>query len=115
MRLFFIRVQSFGGMLENLMCVDVTFVDGTELNANEAYEAIEDACTKWANETPEGRKAWEDSSEDFNIADLATEICPTLRSYLYKEGISEIEFEQADRSQLNYYDQLLVGIVKEKV
>lgn len=112
MRLFFIRVQSFGGMLENLMCIDIEFTD-KKMDATETYTAIEDACTKWANETPEGRKAWEDSSEDFNIGDLAIEICPTLRSYLYKEGISEIEFEQAERSQLNYYDQHLIGRVTE--
>jgi hypothetical protein len=113
MRLFFIRVQSFGGMLENLMCVDVKLAEGVELTTKEAYEAIEDACTKWANETTEGRNAWEDSSEDFNIGDLACGMCPSLRTYLLEKGIEDIEFEQADRDQLNYYDQVLIGRVKE--
>jgi hypothetical protein len=105
MRLFFVRVGSFGGFLENLMFVDVTFVDG----------AIEDACTKWVNETQFGRDAWEESSEDFNIGDMAIGMCPSLRSYLFEEGIAEIEFEQAERNQLNYYDQKLVGHVREQI
>jgi hypothetical protein len=97
------------------MFVDVTFVDGIDKNANDTYTAIEDACTKWVNETQFGRDAWEESSEDFNIGDMAIGMCPSLRSYLFEEGIAEIEFEQAERNQLNYYDQKLVGHVREQI
>lgn len=55
-------------------------------------EALEKALTNWARETKEGREAWESSSEDFNVGDLACALpSESLAPYLAKEGILWLE------------------------
>lgn len=56
--------------------------------------ALKRAVTNWVCSTSQGKKAWEDSSENFNIGDLAN--CTgdsTLKPYLAKEGITYLEID----------------------
>lgn len=52
---------------------------------------LDKALSKWIEETPEGREAWDSSCGDLNIADIATyehDTDPSLAPYLKAEGIS---------------------------
>jgi len=52
-------------------------------------KALQGALTQWAAGTSEGKEAWEDSSEDFNVGDLSYEIGDeSMKPYLEKAGIA---------------------------
>lgn len=52
------------------------------------------AVTQWVRETEEGAKAYEDSSEDFNIGDLAQEMPnPQLQYFFNGQGLFDIKIE----------------------
>ena len=53
------------------------------------------AITRWMDETEEGKKAWEESCEDFNVGDLVFHVDNNkeLRDILESWGIYDVEIE----------------------
>jgi hypothetical protein len=62
--------------------------------------ALKKALTKWQQTTDEGKEAWEESSEDFNVGDLSNyELRKgTLRKLLAERGINKLEIDIKSRS-----------------
>ena len=62
------------------LCAEVNFL-----------EALKTAITLWISGTPEGKAAWESSSKDFNVGDLADVEIVTLAPYLKTVGILQLD------------------------
>ena len=58
------------------------------MGINEFLDALKQAVTNWIKTTTEGRQAWENSSQDFNIGDLANENIGPINAYLKHHGIA---------------------------
>lgn len=75
-------------------------------------DALKKALTQWACDTEEGRKAWKQSSYDFNVGDLAGEVgAESMQPYLEKVGIKRINIgiETHDNRCVAWnYDTVLV-------
>jgi hypothetical protein len=54
---------------------------------------IIDAVTHWARKDLEGQNAWKESSEDFNVGDLANYKEDVFNPYLKQYGITLLEVE----------------------
>lgn len=70
--------------------------------------ALINACSKWG-ETPEGRKAYDYSSEDFNFGDLLSYV-DQVQPFLIAEGVEEFKID--DDLQLDHalhYDTVLMN------
>lgn len=72
------------------------------------------AVGQWIGNTQEGREAWAESSEDFNIGDLAGHLngngkaVPSLQRYLEQEGISRLkDLFVLTNSEQESYDRIL--------
>src|SRR5216684_534021 len=91
-RVSFIRMD--GALIDALRVVEITTVAETK---GEAMQRLTQAIDQWIQNTDEGRKAWAESSEDFNIGDLANHLdgcgraVPSLQHYLELEGIARIK------------------------
>jgi hypothetical protein len=69
------------------------------------------ALSKWAKETKEGKKAYEDSREDFNVGDLAGHCSDeSLTPFLSKNGIHELDVDvNCEKScRIWSYDTILI-------
>lgn len=72
-------------------------------------QAVERAITRWVKETPEGREAYEESSEDYNIGDFVDDYqSESLAAYLIKEGIAGLDLTTLCPDETNTYDHHLV-------
>ena len=104
-RVCFIRLDS--ALVDALRVVEITTIANTK---GEAMQRIIQAVGQWIGNTEEGRKAWAESSEDFNIGDLAGcgRAVPSLQHYLELEGIMRIKdlFDLTDSEQ-EHYDRIL--------
>lgn len=103
--LVFTRNQKFH--LENLLILRFTHTENLQ-NEEEVLEALERAVTEWVETTPEGREAWEDSCEDFNIGDFCCQEDPQLQDCLKTHGIHSVEtrFELVESQEISY-DRIL--------
>ena len=62
--------------------------------ARQMVHAFCDAVTAWVQNTPEGRKAYEESDSDYNVGDLANDIDDrALAPYLAAQGLRDVEIE----------------------
>jgi hypothetical protein len=65
-------------------------------------DALTSALTAWMRETDDGRAAWEASSHDFNVGDLATHVegvtPDSLRLYLEERGIHDLSVSIIDEN-----------------
>jgi hypothetical protein len=65
-------------------------------------DALTSALTAWMQETDDGRAAWEASSHDFNVGDLATQVegvtPDSLRLYLEARGIHDLSVSIIDEN-----------------
>jgi hypothetical protein len=95
-------------------------------------KALKSALTAWVRETDEGRRAWKNSSEDFNVGDLSTfmvwrtntkkgepwyEMPRTLTPYLKDVGILQLQVEtycDTDVAANWDYDTVLVNAEEVK-
>lgn len=108
-RVCFIRLDS--ALVDALRVVEITTIANTK---GEAMQRLIQAVGQWIGNTEEGRKAWAESSEDFNIGDLAGYLdgcgraVPSLQHYLELEGIVRIKdlFVLTDSEQESY-DRIL--------
>jgi hypothetical protein len=68
---------------------------------------LKSALNSWIQDTEEGKAAWEESSEDFNIGDL-TDYCnkDSLKKYFEIEGI-EVNIEMGSKDLCIPYDTIL--------
>ena len=72
-------------------------------------EQLNRALTLWMETTEEGREAWEDASEDFNIGDLAQHIeSPILQGILMEAGIFNLDIVIDGGAYLSY-DKVLAS------
>lgn len=100
-----------GPRIDALRIVEV--VSTTE-DKEKTLQALTTAFSRWIEETPEGKKAWKDSSEDFNIGDamdfFSTKGTPvkSLAPFLKDQGILRIfklyDLTDTDRES---YDRVL--------
>ena len=112
-RVCFIRTD--GALVDALRAVEITTVAETK---GEAMQRLTRAIDQWMRNTDKGRKAWAESSEDFNIGDLATHLdrcgraVPSLQRYLELEGIARIKdlFVLTDSEQESYDRILASGV-----
>ena len=108
-RVCFIRLD--GALVDALRVIEITTAANTK---GEAMQRLTQAIEQWIRDTEEGRKAWAESSEDFNIGDLAGYLdgcgraIPSLQHYLELEGIVRIKdlFVLTDSEQESY-DRIL--------
>ena len=91
-RVCFIRMD--GALVDALRVVEITTVARTK---DEALQRLTRAIDHWIQKSDEGGKAWAESSEDFNVGDLAGYLdqcgkaVPSLQHYLELEGIARIK------------------------
>jgi hypothetical protein len=91
-RVCFIRMD--GALVDALRVVELTTVARTK---DEALQRLTRAIDHWIQKSDEGGKAWAESSEDFNVGDLAGYLdqcgkaVPSLQHYLELEGIARIK------------------------
>ena len=91
-RVCFIRLD--GALVDALRVVEITTVARTK---DEALQRLTRAIDHWIQKSDEGGKAWAESSEDFNVGDLAGYLdqcgkaVPSLQHYLELEGIARIK------------------------
>ena len=108
-RVCFLRLD--GALVDTLRVIEITTAANTK---GEAMQRLTQAIQQWIRDTEEGRKAWAESSEDFNIGDLAGYLdgcgraVPSLQHYLELEGIVRIKdlFVLTDSEQ-EHYDRIL--------
>lgn len=104
-RVCFIRMD--GARVDALRVVEITTDARTK---GEAMQRLTRAIDQWIRNTDEGREAWAESSEDFNVGDLAGYLdgcgkaAPSLQHYLKGEGIARIKdlFVLTDSEQESY-------------
>ena len=108
-RVCFIRHD--GALVDALRVVELTTVANTK---DEVMQRLTRAIEQWIGNTEEGRKAWAESSEDFNIGDLAGYLngrgkaVPSLQRYLDQEGIAQIrDLFALTNSEQESYDRIL--------
>ena len=83
-----------GALVDALRVVELTTVARTK---DEALQRFTRAIDHWIQKSDEGGKAWAESSEDFNVGDLAGYLdqcgkaVPSLQHYLELEGIARIK------------------------
>ena len=91
-RVCFIRMD--GARVDVLRVVEITTDARTK---GEAMQRLTRAIDQWIRNTDEGREAWAESSEDFNVGDLAGYLnrcgkaVPSLQHYLDLECIARIK------------------------
>ena len=108
-RVCFIRMD--GARVDALRVVEITTDARTK---GEAMQRLTRAIDQWIRNTDEGREAWAESSEDFNVGDLAGYLdgcgkaVQSLQHYLKGEGIARIKdlFVLTDSEQESY-DRIL--------
>jgi len=108
-RVCFIRMD--GARVDVLRVVEITTDARTK---GEAMQRLTRAIDQWIRNTDEGREAWAESSEDFNVGDLAGYLdgcgkaVPSLQHHLKGEGIARIKdlFVLTDSEQESY-DRIL--------
>jgi hypothetical protein len=72
-------------------------INSSHETPDEAMEALRRALTDWKNTTDEGRKVWEDSSEDFNVGHLAfAGKTISMAKCLHKETIRDLIIEPVE-------------------
>lgn len=93
--------------VENAACLDVVVAGDDTRNEGDVFEAFQAAVTQWVNTSADGRAAWFNSSEDFNIGDLLGE-APDLTPYLIGVGILARRGMQISVDASRNYDTVLV-------
>ena len=108
-RVCFIRMD--GALVDALRVVEITTVARTK---DEALQRLTRAIDHWIQQSDEGGKAWAESSEDFNVGDLAGYLdqcgkaVPSLQHYLDLEGIARIKDQFVlTNSEQESYDRIL--------
>ena len=108
-RVCFIRMD--GALVDALRVVELTTVARTK---DEALQRLTRAIDHWIQKSDEGGKAWAESSEDFNVGDLAGYLdqcgkaVPSLQHYLDLEGIARIKDQFVlTNSEQESYDRIL--------
>jgi len=108
-RVCFIRLD--GTLVDALRVVEITTAANTK---GEAMQRLTRAIEQWIGNTEEGHKAWAESSDDFNIGDLAGYLngrgkaVPSLQRYLDQEGIAQIrDLFALTNSEQESYDRIL--------
>jgi hypothetical protein len=102
--LVFTRPESDGG---TVAIVKLTPLDGP-FNPD-LFTRLVQGVTRWVSSSDEGREAYEESSEDLNIGDLADyEAAPALVTALEGAGIGEFHvIEMFDGNEVHAFDTLL--------
>jgi hypothetical protein len=108
-RVCFIRMD--GARVDALRVVEIATAARTK---GDAMQRLARAIDQWIRNTDEGREAWAESNEDFNVGDLAGYLdgcgkaAPSLQRFLKREGIARIKdlFVLTDAQQESY-DRIL--------
>lgn len=111
-RICFIRID--GTQVDALRVIEIATVAETK---EDALQRLSRAVGQWIRSTNEGRRAWTESSEDFNVGDLAENLSrtgkakPALQRFFEKEGISRVKdlFVLTNAGQENY-DRVLARL-----
>jgi hypothetical protein len=92
--IIFNRIEGLGGVTTSAVC---TF----ESEEKDGFYALQKAVTRWINETPNGMEAYKESSEDFNIGDLANQIGINYqwKNLLFRYGVEELDIQISDISE----------------
>lgn len=97
---------------ENTAAIVTAWVSESNLkNERKFLERLTTALTEWVKTTADGKEAWEYSSYDFNVGDLATSLADnSLVDMLKKYGIYNMDVDAGDiSSQTWLFDEVLVN------
>jgi hypothetical protein len=90
------RMGEHGGV-QTVAIVKATVGKLDLVNEGSFLTALKRAVTAWLGHTKEGKEAWKDSSEDFNVGDLAHWTgSERLKKALEKEGITDLDISCTD-------------------
>lgn len=97
--LAFVRNDAFG--IERLLALRFTHTLKTK---KDVVRALRQGVTAWIENYPSGLKAWEESSEDFNIGDFCSTEDFQLQACLEARGILSVEtlYELCQGEDLSY-------------
>lgn len=95
--------------IETLWLVKIDLIN-MESGLDDALQALTASVTNWIKETEEGREAWEESCEDFNVGDLFLQSRELLRPFLEKYGIAGVDLVyQLSEGEEVSFDRILVN------
>ena len=106
-----------GTQVDALRVIELASVAETK---QDALQRLSKAIGQWIQNTEDGRRAWADSSEDFNIGDLAGYLSrtgkatPALQHFLEREGIARVKdlFALTNADQESY-DRILAELEEQ--
>jgi len=95
---------------ENTHCV-LSFKYIEYIKLEDSFQLFSTVISDWVKNTEEGKEKYENSSEDFNIGDLADSLSKELIGRFKKSGITDIVIDDYN-SEVNTwnFDSLLVNI-----
>lgn len=105
--LCFIRNEGIHGVT----CLAILSVSSLNwITPGEALIALKRGCTDWALKNSEGRQAWLDSSEDFNVGDLMSYLADSdLCACLLARGLTKVDvLYQLGEAEDVSYDKVLI-------
>ena len=95
------------------VCVVKATVNNPALNDDSRFlDSLRRAVTRWIDETAQGKTAWRQSCQDFNIGDLGNEfpLDEAFVEILAAEGIHQLELESYGGGARNWvHDTHLVN------
>ncbi len=104
-------------VVEHAAWLHIVLSGGDARSDDDVFAAFQQAITRWINTTDEGRAAWYNSGEDFNIGDLMHEggdlapfmaevgICSYLVDFISVTTNRQYDTVLVDRSLLNLPDE----------
>lgn len=103
-----------GPRVDALRIIEITTIAKTQ---EDALQRLSRAVSQWVQTTEAGRHAWIESSEDFNVGDLAEylsqtgQATPSLQRFFMKEGITRVKdvFVLTDAGR-EHYDRVLANV-----
>ncbi len=103
-----------GARVDALRVIEMTTVAETK---EDALQRLSRAVGQWIQSANDGRRAWTESSEDFNVGDLAGylgrsgEATCSLQQFLENQGISRVKdlFVLTNAEHENY-DRILADL-----
>lgn len=78
--------------------------DSLLYHGDQCKEAVKCAVTDWINTTVDGKDEWEESSEDLNVGDLSGCYSSTLKPFLKKYGILELDIQTCSRESMHSWE-----------
>jgi hypothetical protein len=112
MKTFRFAVQREGDLFPQVVAIVTAVVnDNAITNQEELLSELRAGVTAWIRSTKEGKKAWRDSVQDFNIGDLMNYDFEPILAHC--PNIESLEVDEVDVSDHWLYDTVLADDPEE--